>query len=69
MFLVLSEPNPLVRGGDVDPECLYRIPNPNFFHLGSRAKNIQDPDPQRWSEVPDPDTDTGTDSFIIKQKE
>jgi hypothetical protein len=46
------------------------IPDPEseFFHPGSRAKEIQDPDPQRWSEVPDLDMGTDPDSSIIKQK-
>jgi hypothetical protein len=28
-----------------DPGCLFRIPDPNFFHPGSRVKKIRIPDP------------------------
>jgi hypothetical protein len=41
----------LIIGSDGDPGCLFRIPDPNFFHPGSeffppRIRNFSIPDPR-----------------------
>ncbi len=35
-----------------DPGCLSRIPDPTFFHPGSRIRTVSIPDPE--TRIPDP---------------
>jgi hypothetical protein len=36
-----------LKTSGADPGCLSGIPEPNFFHPGSRVEKIQDPDPHQ----------------------
>jgi hypothetical protein len=36
-----------LKTSGADPGCLSGIPEPTFFHPGSRVEKIQDPDPHQ----------------------
>jgi hypothetical protein len=43
---VINRHPPGIRASSVaDPGCLYRIPDPTFFHPGSQIRNVSIPDP------------------------